>query len=277
MRDLEQLIRYEIPGFLIIVYFFLFSWDIIMELQEQKGVCYGQLVRVLPALVAAAAVLALSLGYLAFSFYFSCEEREFLKKRVGIRKKGIVERILEDYPASAELKWWKKRKKKPSVRNEILDIVFYNSNNENESTHILERFINFYHSRRVIGVYVPVFAVILHLFFASYVNMDFKYFLSISAVTIILYVIYYKITLIKIPDSKFYFIIGISLIMVILFILNFYPIKSIYYLFFLFIVWLITVPKTLENGMLKKRIDELEKNILLLRQREIVEAIRRRI
>lgn len=81
MRDLEQLLRYEIPGFLIIGYFFAFSWDIIKEI----GICYGVAIKLLPALVAAAAVLALPLGYLAFSLYFAREERLFLGRRASSR------------------------------------------------------------------------------------------------------------------------------------------------------------------------------------------------
>ena len=283
MRDLEQLLRYEIPGFLIIVYFFIFSWDTVRESQ----LCYELVIKLLPALVALAALLALPLGYLAFSLYFSCEERIFLRKRAGIRRGGIVEQILRDYPAPDESKWWLQHEN-PAIRNEVLDIVFYSSDDKSEAAHVLERFINFYHSGRVIGMYVPLFSIILHLSLASHVFMGFEYIIPRCIVAVILYGGYYCIMIrCRIPGDRLCRIFEVLPIVVILSILLIYlinPILPIYlqnpiYLFSLLLlfVWLITIPRTLEGGMLKRRIDELETNILLLRQREIVRAIRKRI
>ena len=274
MRDLEQLLRYEIPGFLIIVYSFIFSWDIIMRLLQENGICYERVIKLLPALVAVAALLALPLGYLAFSLYFTCEERIFLGKRAGIRREGIVEQILRNYPAPDENKWWLQHEN-PAMRNEVLDIAFYSSDNKIEAAHILERFINFYHSGRVIGMYVPVFSIILHLFLASHARMDFGYMLSRCVVAVILYGGYYCIiTKGRIPEDRLCRIIKALHIVVILSILLIYLNNPVYlFLLLLLVVWLLSIPRTLEGGMLKRRIDELETNILLSRQREIVEAI----
>ena len=274
MRDLEQLLRYEIPGFLIIVYFLIFSQDII----KGSGICYGQMIKTLPALVAVAAILALPLGYLAFNLYFIFEERLFLEKRVGIRRGGIVEQILRDYQSLDGRNWWLEHEN-PAVRNEVLDIVFYSSNNKSEAAHILERFITFFHSGRVIGMYVPVFSIILHLFLASYVIKDSCYMLPRFIVVVILYVVYYCIIHRgRIPEDRLCQIIIVVLIVVILFILLLFLHNPIYlFSLLLLIVWLITIPRTLEGGMLKKRIDELETNILLSRQHQIVGAIEKKI
>ncbi|KYK38744.1 MAG: hypothetical protein AYK18_16735 [Theionarchaea archaeon DG-70] len=274
MRDLEQLLRYEIPGFLIIVYFLTLSKNILQE----SGICYQQVIKLLPALVAAAAVLALPLGYLAFSLYFSCEERVFLGKRAGIRRGGIVEQILRNYPAPDENNWWLQHEN-PTVRNEVLDIIFYSSIDKSEAVHVLERFITFYHSGRVIGMYVPIFSIILHLFLASYAGIDFEYILSRFIVVVILYGVYYCIIIKgKIPEDRLCGIITALHIVVILFILLIYLNNPIcLFSLLLVVVWLITIPRTLEGGMLKRRIDELETNILLSKQREIVGAIGERL
>ena len=278
MRELEQLLRYEIPGFLIIVYFFIFSRDTIMRFLQGNGICYEQVIELLPGLVALTALLALPLGYLAFSLYFLFEEEIFLGKRAGIRKEGIVEQILRDYPAPAESEWWSEHKD-PALRNEVLDIIFYSDNDKSEAPHILERFINFYHSGRVIGMYVPVFSIILHLFLASLACMGFEYILPRCIAAVILYGVYYCIiTKGRIPEDRLYPIIGVLHIVVIPFILFIY-LKNPIYLFslLLLVIWLITITRTLDAKMLKRRIDELETNILLSRQREIVGAIRDRL
>lgn len=240
MRDLERLLRYEIPGLLIIVYFIVLSYENIKVFGENYGICYEQILRMIPALLAVGVVLALPLGYFAFIFYNFCEEEEFLRRRVGIREGGIVEQILINNLAHTERRWWL-RQEDPVVKNEILDIVFYGSNDGNESVPVLERFIDFYHSRKVIGVYVPIIAVILCLVFTVFIGT-------------------------RIESS----ILMIFLISSLTFILK--P----QFLFLLFIVSLITVHPTLEGGTLRRRIDELETNILLSKQREIVEAIARR-
>ena len=272
MRDLEQLLRYEIPGFLIILYFLAFSWDIIKRI----GICYEVAMKLLPALVAAAAILALPLGYLAFNLYFACEERTFSERRAGTREGGIVRQVLERYPAPAESNWWQRGD--PSMRNEILDIIFYSSNDNSEAAHILERFITFYHSGRVIGMYAPVFSIILHLFFASCAGMDFEYILSRFLFAVIFYGGYYCIIIKgRVPEDRLLQIIKALHVVVILFILLICLKNPIYlFLLLLLVIWFITIPRTLEGGMLKRRIDELEINILLSRQREIVEAIGRR-
>ena len=274
MRDLEQLLRYEIPGFLIIVYFLIFSRDIIMRLLQENGICYEPAIKLLPALVALAALLALPLGYLVFSFYFSCEERIFLGKRAGVRRGGIIEQILKDFPAPDESNWWEQHEN-PAIRNEVLDIAFYSSDDKIEAAHILERFINFFHSARVIGMYVPVFSIILHLFLASLARMGFEYMLSRCVAAVILYGGYYCIiTKGKIPEDRLCRTIKALHIVVILSILLICLNNPIcLFLLFLFVVWLLSIPRTLEGGVLKRRIDELETNVLLSRQRDIVEAI----
>ena len=286
MRDLEQLLRYEIPGFLIILYFLAFSWDMIKKI----GICYGVAIKLLPGLVAAAAILALPLGYLAFNLYFACEERTFLARRAGTREDGVVRQILERYPAPAESNWWQRGD--PSMRNEVLDIIFYSSNDNSEAAHILERFITFYHSGRVIGMYAPVLSIILHLilplFLASHTSMDLGYIIPRCIAVAILYGGYYCIIIWgRIPESRPSRIIEILPIVVVLFILLINlinPILSLYFenpiysfLLLLLVIWFISIPRTLEGGMLKRRIDELETNILLSRQQEIVKAIRRRL
>ena len=209
MRDLEQLLRYEIPGFLIIVYFLIFSRDIIIGL-----------------------------------------------------------------PAPDESNWWEQHEN-PAIRNEVLDIAFYSSDDKIEAAHILERFINFFHSARVIGMYVPVFSIILHLFLASLARMGFEYMLSRCVAAVILYGGYYCIiTKGRIPEDRLCRTIKALHIVVILSILLICLNNPIcLFLLFLFVVWLLSIPRTLEGGVLKRRIDELETNVLLSRQRDIVEAI----
>lgn len=309
MRDLEQLLRYEIPGLLIIVYFIMLSHENARVFAENYGICLEQVLRVIPALLAAAAILALPLGYFAFIFYNFWEDKEFLKKRVGIREGGTIEQILINYPAHTEHRWWENQEDL-AVKNEILDIVSYSSNDENRSVDTLERFIGFHHVRRVIGVYVPMTAAILHLSFASYIGMNHQVCLLWGFIaTIFLYYLYYCMTIgdgfihllwrfffTRIPRAESSSSIRVLVIIhllwrffvtriprvesftpVVFFISLLIFILKPHFLFLLFIVWLITVPWTLEGGMLKRRTEELETNILLSRQREIVEAIARRV
>jgi endonuclease YncB( thermonuclease family) len=335
MNDLRQLLRYEIPGILTIVYFLILSYPFLSESAQIDSL---QADNRLLGLTAILVTLALPLGFVVYSLYQTLEEEGFLKKRIGM---NVVEQILDEHPAPDEKKWWNSKCRKSAERNEILDIVFYGSRETNAtgSTDILERLINFHHAGKVIGMYTPLSAVALYLLFFVYEcsSKSFAVYFLITGVIILL--IFYSHE--KMALSCFIFaIVDISLIFVIYIILfelfllmgNLYimpwsiafdNLKICFVVISLFIIYsisrgicfqsseifcsgvlilivinslvvsymdnlswivtfsilttsLLTIPKTLQNGLLKKQMDELEVNILLSRKQEIVETIRKR-
>lgn len=348
MDDLRQLLRYEIPGLITIIYFLMLSYPILFEYADQLGLCLKQVSKALPGLLGAAAILALPLGFFIYQFYLFFEDEKFLKKRAGMK---VVKQILDRYPAPQERRWWECPRMKYTRRNEVLDIIFYK--HEENLANVLERFINFYHSKRVIGIYVPLSALILHFLFFLCLYAAQNYLpediivntLMISFVIFILLIVYctskkgqylyfplfavvlalffsfyscmnqnnlfgnttinafitsfvllvfywmskntYRISKKNqyswFSSSQFFsyntMMLIVTLIVVSL-VLLFYSKNSVCIIFFLILIILISlmvIHGTLEGGLLKKKIDELETNILLLRKREIVEIIRNRI
>lgn len=279
MNDLQQLLRYEIPGLITIMYFLMLSYSSLFEYAKSLGFSPKQIGEVLPGLFGVFAVLALPLGFLVYQIYIYFEDEKFLRKRAGMK---VVKEILEKWPKSQEEKWWSSRNH--VERNEILDIIFYKY--EKELAKILERFINFYHSSRVVGIYVPLTALIFSLFFSIYREINKN--ACISGFTILFLLVSYCIanmdkricrklkrntSLCFYLQKSFCFHMGIFIVTVlILFIYS----KDLMYLVFLLILTFssVTVQPTFKDGSLKKRIDELETNILVQRKREIMETIR---
>ena len=299
MDELRQLLRYEIPGLITIIYSLMLSWQTIMELLSEYEIYLKQISKVLPSLVGATVVLALPFGCLVYTFYTALEDECFLRNRKGM---VIVEKILEKYPncTEKEKKWWKD--KCWETKNETLDMIFYK--HKRKFGKILERFINFYHSGRVIGIYVPLSALILHSILVLCVCMNLgsllwdiiKNTLMISIITIGLLIVYFISRDIKPKNMKlkniesnkelknmnlsprWFFYLGTAILYIVVIIFLYYSKNPIFILYFLILaISLITIPRTLEDGQLKIRINELETNMLLPRKQEIVETIRERI
>lgn len=137
-----------------------------------------------------------------------------------------------------EYKWWINHKYL-AERNEILDIAFYSENEGKYFASILERLLTFYHSNRIAGKYTLIFA---GLFTAAIVTIQFLNSFDSAKCNCLAPVLQITLSLLL--------IFGISLILLI---------------------------PTWQNGILKKQIDELEANVLLLRKEKIIETIRQKI
>ncbi|KYK36495.1 MAG: hypothetical protein AYK19_08465 [Theionarchaea archaeon DG-70-1] len=304
MDDLRQLLRYEIPGLITIIYFLMLSYPILPECANRFGICFEQVVEeciagdILLGLSAIIVALALPIGFFLYQLYTTFDYKGFLEARKGIEntEKNIVTQILQKYLSlenkdidhkkewpflAKELKWWKNHRC-PSERNEILDISFYYEKKEKDLADILERFITYYHSGRVIGIYAPLVASLATIFLFVYLFPQPSTSFSQNEILVSIgnIIVFAVILILKKYKCQCFFdwldfckftaiiiIIGIIIL----------SIPDLRFLFFPFIILAISlaiIKPTYENGLLKKQIDELETNILLLKREEISKIIR---
>ena len=308
MDDLRQLLRYEIPGLITIIYFLMLSYPILFECANQSGICLKVIERcsignILLGLSAMAVALALPIGLIIYDLYTTFEYKKFLENRKGTQ---MISEVLERYPflengfvesenkwssLVKELEWWGDHDD-PAERNEILDVGFYNEEKERNLVRILERFINFYHSRRVIGIYAPLVASLATIFLSVYLihplpKIDF-YLFPLSMISqhlrgVIVFagniLILLVISILR-KNNRQCFLRFFHWFVVIIAIVITFPISwYLGYFFFpliILIISLIIIRPTHKNGLLKKQIEELETNMLLLKRKEIIKIIRAR-
>lgn len=218
MDELRQLLRYEIPGLITILYFLMFTYHILF--------CFEQVIKILIV----APILALPIGFLLYQVYTTLEHKMFLENREGIR---LIEQIFKE----KDNKIRKKRKKSDLANFEAISIIICHKKSAISASEVLGGFQNIYHSRRVIGYYIPVFTV--------------------------LFVFIFYIFLYPFPGSFNSEVNTIIIQMAIALIL-------------IFAISLIMILPTRREGFLKKEIDELEKNIIYLYKGNTISKIIRK-
>ena len=180
MDDLRQLLRYEIPGLITIIYFLMLSYPLLLEYGRWYNIDFKQFCKILPGLVIMVPIIALPIRFLLYQLYTTIEHENYLRNRRGIE---VVDKILEKYSSpereypflKREYTWWEENED-IAKRNEILDTVFYMK--KRDWTEVLARFESFYHSRRVIGIYSPIIASLATMLTAILLNpISWKFFL----------------------------------------------------------------------------------------------------
>ena len=287
MEDIRQLLRYEIPGLLFIIYFLMLSYPVLVEItfncQEPSLISIIESIDII-GLSGLAVVFGLPIGVLIYNLYLSCEYRSFMENRIGIRI--IIPTILQRTYLYREREWWNCRCRTIPQRYEILDTGFYQGPEEKGGMKdLLERFINYYHSGRVIGLYVPLVAS----FFAFFLSLCYQChpylpntpensYSTCYALVNSLFILAYYILSIKSKYSNFFPFIGMckgSL----LFLFFFTLVVCSHKLVFLFSLLIISVSWFIScnSDLLSNQIKELETNLLLRKEEIIIGAIRRRI
>jgi hypothetical protein len=291
MEELKQLLRYEVPGLMTLVYFLLFLYFIIPSEAYQPEVLLVNVAKILPGLTAFTVVLALPVGVLLYQIYIFNERENFLENREGMKViPGILERYAAEtdeegkpknrpsFPAEA-LRWWNNHEETVE-RNEYLDMIFYSRKDEKDIIDTMERFQNFYHSKRVIGIYSPIVAALLAEIIAILVQ-SFSYRAVAAFIIILVFVFVSKSRSIwNYIDGQnwiwycisYCFFIGVPIYSVLLLNiqLNLQVTARITILsLFIFIISATLILPTRKNGSLRKEIDELERNVLLHRKREV--------
>jgi hypothetical protein len=288
MDDLRQLLRYEIPGLIAIIYFFLISHPILLSYTEEIGICIKQISESTLEITGSAVILALPLGSLLLMFYHAIEYGPLLKERIGLTE---IKNILEENDLSDELEWCNKDKTHARM-NEIFDMISYNY--EEKLTNILERFLTYYHSGNVIKVYAPLSAIIAvgvsdvsYLWFlmekSNVLTGDCKpcLFLIVFVFLLVLLLLYYLSILLDPPEEckkpKIEIVAILCCLIVITHIatLFYFSKPCLLVVFSAIMILAISLIMKKKNLLLKKQIDELEKNIVRLHRKEIVETIDR--
>jgi len=281
MDSLRQLIRYEIPGLLTIIYFLMLLYPVLIE--SSFFSCFEQFSKSLPGVAAVAVILALPIGFLLYQFYTFVEHKNFLDNRIGMK---VVPLILEGFPDRKN--WWCCEDRDTAEKNEVLDIAFYMKNGDSTNlARILERFESFYHSRRVVGIYVPSVSslmMMLAVISTEYNATGFSCRFLISIVLlfpIICIFLFLRKKWERIDKRRYYFFILILIVLfpIALTYLSSIPRDMLYVIFCLliFIISLVAILPTVEKGFLRREIEEFETNILLARKEEISAIICKKI
>jgi len=292
MDDLRQLLHYEVPGLIFIIYFLMLSYPIYLAPPGQFEIYHFHFDNILLGFAGFMVVLALPMGFLLYQLYSNLEHKNFFENRKGL---DIVSQILEkDSSLEREYKWWSNHNE-PAERNEILDAFFYGQVRERDLIDLLERFLRFYHSRRVVGVYAPLAATLVTaiaaLFFSAFAG-NFAHIAVFSVIAIISLVFAYTLKFIwKTLDNMnwpwycmFYtFIAGTPVFLISVFLvlqLNIpetaITIRVVVVSFLILAISLMAILPTRRNGVLRRWIDELEINILSSRKKEIVNTLHER-
>ena len=91
MDDLRQLLRYEIPGLVTILYFLMLSHPFLLDCARQYNICLDQILELSLELAGTILVLALPIGFLVYQLYTTVEHENFLRSREGIK---LIKRTL---------------------------------------------------------------------------------------------------------------------------------------------------------------------------------------
>lgn len=279
MEDMQSLLRYEIPGLLSIIYFAILSCPLLSgkEVPNSDIVNNSDII----GLTGLAITIGLPIGFLIYNLYLSCEYKKFMENRIGIS--DIIPRFLEKTCLSKERQWWECPNRTIEEKYEIMDTGFYYDPGEKGGMKdLLERFINYYHSGRVISLYVPLvasfFASILSLCFQScfivsccvFMNSLFIFILCILGIFI--FVFKSKCSCCRLLRKCF-----VCLALCLLLVASIFAFCHHIYLFFSSIIIFISLFFLYKNVLLWNQIKELETNLLLKKERVIMEAIRQRI
>jgi len=285
MDDLRQLLRYEIPGLITIIYFLMLSYPLLLEYGRSYNIDFKQFGKILPGLVIMVPIVALPIGFLLYQLYTTIEHENYLRNRRGIE---VVTKILEkyssperEYPSLERAQNWWEKNEDTVKRNEVLDTVFYMK--KREWTKVLERFESFYHSRRVIGMYSPIIASLATMLTA--ILLDFisrKFFLLIGVFLAFIVISKSKRLWKKIDkfNSVSYCVIYSLIIGTHMCCADYKIALSEFrlgiFIFLILVISLIMIVPTRKEGLLREGMDNLEENIILSEINEIIKVINRK-
>jgi ABC-type multidrug transport system fused ATPase/permease subunit len=236
---LWELLRYAIPGLLTILYTFAFLFVFIgMHSFPFKYFIKTNLSTVTIFL----SLFALPIGFLAYQLCLAFEYEKFLEKRDGGKIIRKIYDLIYEVEDPLQLRGECGKESRVAKINEIMDTIFFKY--EKELGNDISRAIMVYMSTLTVVKYVPIFAfflttILIFLFGTSHLYIPFFH--------VVFYLLFHFLRM---------------LILALLF----------------FIIYLIVEAKILGNkGFLKKNINELEKNTLLLREYEIQRLIKMKV
>lgn len=274
MEDLRQLLYYEIPGLILLIYLLILFHPVLLADQIQFEFLGMGISEIFLGLVGLAAIIALPCGFLLYQLYSNIEHEKYYGKREGIR---IVFQILQkDSSLEKELEWWEKHS--AAERNEVLDAFFYGNKEKKELTSLLGRFQRFYHSRRVVGIYAPLVAAFIAAIL-TFLLPIFPVAPVFVLITIVISVLlcFLRFTWEYLDDLPllqyclvYFFVIGVPIFLVTIFLsyeLNVFICGNLMRIFTIpFLILLIStmaILPTHRSGFLRRWIAELEINIIL--------------
>lgn len=269
MEEIRKFLRYEIPGLITVIYFLLLSYPLLRAIADHWEIHFTRVIDILSELAIVLVVFAFFTGVLLYKLYIYFEEESFSEKREGI---NVISEILREDPSFAEeLTWWETQER--VRKNETLDIIFYK---EKESSR-LEKGFTLHHTHRIIGKWAPFAAAIATVIFGAilieYSSISFNEidlaFLNSFFVFIYFFCIGKSITFSK----RFWKWLGYPLLFLVIVIVLISESVLILSLAIIVVSWII-IRLTFEDSFQKKKINELERMLLILRKEEIKKLIR---